>query len=146
LSQGAHFSKVNKLLTTTGASMFVSLQRHFLFARGGKTVSEVLRYTFPAVVARPALAENFNCGGAAKCGSVLQDPREKRNIMGTMVQQLIEQACRRVDSNMTYNGFKSTLSEFLKRSSQLKGGNYFKAKLAKASSAQGQPANDADDA
>ena len=38
------------------------------------------------------------------------------NIMGTMVQKLIEQACRRVDSNMTYNDFKSTLSDFLKRS------------------------------
>ena len=65
------------------------MQKKFLISQGGKTANEVIRRAFPAVIARPVLAEKFNCGGAAKSGSVLKDTQEKRNIMGTIIQSLL---------------------------------------------------------
>lgn len=117
----------------TGLIFVISLQRQFLFSKGGKSATEVLKHAFPAVIARPALAENYNCGGAVKTGSVLQEPHQKRNIMGSKIQMLLEQACQRAQPELSSQQFKTLLSDFLKRSSQLKGGSHHKQKHASSS-------------
>ena len=78
---------------------------------------------------RPELAQLFNCGGGAKAGSVLLDPPEKKNIMGTRFQKILEQACRQVEPTLTLQQFKTILSDYIKRSSQLKGGMAYKRKI-----------------
>ena len=52
------------------------------------TAKDVLNKVFGEVIARPSLAQHFNCGGVAKAGSVLgelSEPLDKRNIMGSKV-------------------------------------------------------------
>ena len=56
------------------------------------------------VIQRPQLAQHFNCGGSTKQGTVLAQPTDKTNFMGTQCQKL------------------------LLRSSGLKGGAAYKAK------------------
>lgn len=108
--------------------------RNLLISQGGKNGSDALKMAFPFVVGRPVLAEQFNCGGKSKSGSVLKDPEEKRNIMGTRTQIILEQVCRHAEQDMSPSKFKTYLSEFLKRSSQLKGGSHHKLKHAPVSS------------
>jgi hypothetical protein len=103
----------------------MSLQRLKLCAAGGKTAQEVLRFTFGLVIRRPSLAQYYNTGGAVKSGSVLGDTQPKRNIMGTKFKSLLMQACKRVEPDLSMARFKTYMSDFLKRSSQMKGGEHF---------------------
>ena len=97
--------------------------------QGGKDANGVIKNVLPRVIARPVLAENMNCGGATKGGSVLPAPKDpKRNIMGTKFQVLLEKACQRVQPDLTPRLFKTLLSEYLKRSSSMKGGAQYKLK------------------
>jgi len=132
------YIKENILSSYTFASMFISLQKKFLYEQGGNTATDVLKHAFPVVIGRPVLAECFNCGGAVKSGSILKDPEEKRNIMGSEMQMLLEMACRRSEPNLTPPQFKTYLSDYLKRSSALKGGLLHKTKqLTPSSTATG---------
>ena len=117
---------------------YLSLQRKIISMRskGATTSKEVLNKAFGEVIARPSLAEHFNCGDVAKAGSVLGEPLEKRNIMGTKVQKTFQQCCEAVDSSISPQGFKTLLSDLLKRSSAMKGGSSWQAKKKGTSSSE----------
>ena len=91
-------------------------------SHGGTSAKDVVKASFPLLIQRPDLAQHFNCGGGGKAGSVLLDPVEKRNFMDTHVQKAMESACRKVEPALTGPKFKTILSDYIKRSSQLKGG------------------------
>ena len=103
----------------------MSLQRRQLYAAGGKSAQDVLRLTVGLVVSRPGLAQCFNTGGALKHGSVVGEPEAKRDIMKTTVQSLFLKACKCAEPELSPAKFKTIMSDFLKRSSGMKGGNRF---------------------
>ena len=107
-----------------------------MHSKGATTAKEVLNKAFGEVIARPSLAERFNCGGVPKAGSVLGEPLEKRNIMGTKVQKIFQQSCEAVDSSISPQGFKTLLSDLLKRSSAMKGGSSWQARKKGTSSGE----------
>ena len=104
------------------------MQRKLLASQAGADAKSLICHALPVVMARPTLAENFNCGGPTKPGSVLKEPSEKKNIMGTRFQQCLERVCKNIEPDLTAQKFKTLLSEYLKRSSSVKGGSLYKKK------------------
>ena len=104
------------------------MHRKLLGSQGGTDAKSLIGHALPVVIARPALAENFNCGGPTKPGSVLKEPAEKKNIMGTKFQECLERVCKNLEPDLSAPKFKTLLSEFLKRSSSVKGGSLYKKK------------------
>ena len=88
-------------------------------------MDEILKNGFPQVVARPALCENFNCGGPAKAGSVLTEPVEKRDFTATQVNRCIKLVALELEPALTDVQYKTKLTAYLKRASSLKGGKAY---------------------
>jgi len=107
-------------------------------SQSGPDAKSLISHALPLVIARPALAENMNCGGPSKAGSVLKEPAVKRNIMGTKFQQCLERACKNIEPSLSTQKFKTLLSEFLKRSSSVKGGTLYKMKHSSGASSDKQ--------
>ena len=97
-------------------------------SHGATTAKDVVKASFPLLIQRPDLAQHFNCGGSGKSGSILLDPVEKRNFIGTNVHKAMQIACRKVEAAMTGKDFKTILSDYIKWSSQLKGGMAYETK------------------
>ena len=124
------FNQLEEELETSKAKR--RLLKKMMHSLGGRDANDLVARCISSVIQRPQLAQYFNCGGYMKAGSVLEQPIEKHNFMGTHTQKVLLQVLKKAYKSENLRSLRSKASDILKRSSTLRGGEYYKKKKMQA--------------
>lgn len=95
---------------------------------GSCDTNDLITTSISSLIQRPQLAQYFNCGGHPKAGSVIKQAGDKHNFMGTNVQKNLFHVVQKEYGKEDLRSFQSKVSDILKRSSTMKGGEHYKKK------------------